>query len=91
MDASPTVSEKLMALPPLSEALAEDKPLLTLRCALAKRSTSISCEPVVAAALVVTPKAAVLLLEAVTALKLFWSLSAVMAVLTPLKTNDKAE
>ena len=80
-----------MALPPLSEALPEAKPALTVRCALARRRTSISCVPVVAAAEVVTPNALVLLLVAVTALKLFWSFNAVIAVFTFDNTYDSAE
>ena len=80
-----------MAWPLFNETVGEDKPVLTVRWGFATRNTSMSWEPVAAAVPAVMSKAVVSVLLALSVLKLLWSLSAVMAVLTCDNTNDIAE
>ena len=80
-----------MAKPELRVVVGEARPSLTLRWALASRCTSMSWVPDAADVLAETSKADVLVLLALNVLKLLWSLSAVIAVLTCDNTNDIAE
>jgi len=90
-DALPIFNDSDMAAPPLSGVVAEAKPALTLRWALAKRVTSISWLPVTADSLAVTLKALGLEFEAESALKLLRSFNAVNAFFNSVIMNMTAE
>ena len=75
------VMVKSKLAPALSDVEALAKPELTLLCADDKDVTETSCDPAVAEVVAVTPKALLLLLLALTVLKLSLSFTAVRAVL----------
>jgi hypothetical protein len=76
------VNVSAKALPPFRAVLLLAKPVLTLRCAEDNEDTVTSCEPTKAAVEAVTLNAVLLLLAALTVLKLSLSFTALNAVLS---------